>query len=60
MHGPDQVVQLVLADAVPPVEPLAAVVVVIARVVVVAAGGLGVGTVVTFFLPVRGMVRHAE
>ncbi len=39
-------VQPVLADAVPSVEPLAAVVVVIARLVVVAAGGSGVGTLV--------------
>jgi hypothetical protein len=38
MHGADQVVQPVLADAVPPVEPLvvASVVVVVAGVVVVA------------------------
>jgi hypothetical protein len=39
MYGAYQVVQLVLADAVPPVELLAAVVVMVARVVVVAAGG---------------------
>jgi hypothetical protein len=39
MHGSHQVVQLVLADAVPPVEPLAAVVVVVTCLVVVAAEG---------------------
>jgi hypothetical protein len=37
-----QVVQPVLAGAVPPVEPLAAVIVVVACLVVVAAGGSGV------------------